>query len=110
MRRLAVVFLVFIFNIECSYAGQSGQSVYEKACQSCHLTGVAGAPKKGDRRTWNKLKIKGMSKLVQEVKRGYKAMPPGGMCRDCNDQDYESAILFMMQAKPKERSLPKNIF
>jgi cytochrome c5 len=37
----------------------------------------------------------GIDTLVATVKTGKNAMPPGGMCTDCTDDDYKNAIEYM---------------
>ncbi|WP_028110689.1 c-type cytochrome [Ferrimonas futtsuensis] len=78
---------------------QEGEAVYNKACQTCHAMGIAGAPKLNDAAAWEPRMAKGMDNLVQSVKSGLNAMPPGGMCMDCSDEDYKAAIEFMAEKK-----------
>lgn len=73
---------------------------YQKACHVCHATGVANAPKVHDVEAWKPRLDKGMDALLASVKNGLNAMPPGGMCTDCSDEDYKALINFM--SSPKE--------
>ncbi|MFV8783864.1 c-type cytochrome [Microbulbifer sp. SA54] len=68
---------------------------YEKACKVCHVAGVANAPKVHDIEAWKPRLDKGMDALLASVKNGLNAMPPGGMCSDCSDEDYKALIKFM---------------
>ena len=54
-----------------------------------------GAPKTGDQAAWKPRLDKGMDTLVKHVKEGYNAMPPGGMCGDCSDEEYRALIEYM---------------
>ncbi|WP_372238188.1 cytochrome C [Pseudomonas sp. R2-37-08W] len=36
---------------------------------------------------------------VQRMTRGFKAMPPRGLCKDCSTEDYQ-AIIELMVSKP----------
>ena len=72
-----------------------GKAIVEKACTACHAVGVANAPKIGDKAAWDTRKAKGIDALLVSVKGGLNAMPPGGMCTDCSDDDYKAAIAYM---------------
>ena len=76
-------------------AQQEGKAIFDKACNVCHSMGVAGAPRAHDAAAWQPRLELGMDTLVATVKTGKNAMPPGGMCTDCTDQDYVNAIKFM---------------
>jgi cytochrome c5 len=79
------------------------ESLFNKSCVSCHLSGVAGAPKKGDAARWNELlENKGMKDLLQSVTRGLGAMPAKGMCPTCSQEDFENIILWMAGVKSKQ--------
>lgn len=72
---------------------------YQKACHICHATGVANAPKTHDVEAWQPRLDKGMDALLNSVKNGLNAMPPGGMCTDCTDDDYQALIKYMSTPK-----------
>ncbi|MBY6191591.1 c-type cytochrome [Microbulbifer agarilyticus] len=78
----------------------SVEDKYKKSCHICHDTGVANAPKVHDVEAWKPRLDKGMDTLVNSIKNGLNAMPPGGMCADCSDEDYKALIEFM--SKPKQ--------
>ena len=73
---------------------------YAASCGACHAVGVAGAPKTGDAEAWAaRLKVKGMEGLIASVRNGINAMPPGGLCNSCSDQDHAELINYMAAAK-----------
>lgn len=73
---------------------------YNKSCAVCHASGVAGAPRTGDEKAWNeRLEAKGMDELVKSVNTGLNAMPPTGMCSDCDDDDMKALIEYMAKAR-----------
>ncbi|WP_043317619.1 cytochrome c5 family protein [Microbulbifer sp. HZ11] len=72
---------------------------YQKSCHICHDTGVANAPKVHDVEAWKPRLDKGMDTLLNSVKNGLGAMPPGGMCPDCSDEEYKALIKFMSAPK-----------
>lgn len=69
---------------------------YDSSCAACHDSGALNAIKKGDSAKWQQLiKQKGMPALVKSVKSGMIQMPAGGLCEDCNDDDYRKLIEYM---------------
>ena len=73
---------------------------YASSCGACHMAGAAGAPKTGDSGAWAaRLKAKGMEGLVASVRNGLNAMPPGGLCNSCSDEDHVALISYMAAAQ-----------
>ncbi|MDR8526064.1 MULTISPECIES: c-type cytochrome [Shewanella] len=95
MKKLLALTAVAALTLSTNVLAQDGKAVYDKACQVCHSMGVAGAPKSHDAAAWEPRLGKGMDALVSSVKTGLNAMPPGGMCTDCSDEDYKNAIEYM---------------
>ncbi|AQQ69591.1 hypothetical protein Mag101_13940 [Microbulbifer agarilyticus] len=101
--KLATICSVTLFACGAALCSQamadSVEEKYKKSCHICHDTGVANAPKVHDVEAWKPRLDKGMDTLVSSIKNGLNAMPPGGMCADCSDEDYKALIEFM--SKPK---------
>ncbi|MGI2261669.1 c-type cytochrome [Shewanella sp. GXUN23E] len=95
MKKLLAMTAVAALAMSTNVFAQDGEAVYNKACQVCHAMGVAGAPKAHDAAAWEPRLAQGLDTLVATVKAGKNAMPPGGMCTDCTDEDYKNAIEFM---------------
>lgn len=93
-----LLFLVFICfsNITLFAEGRSGEEIFKATCATCHIAGVANAPKAHDELAW-KAKNKSIKELVESSKKGLNVMPPKGLCMDCTDKELEEAIEFMMQ-------------
>jgi cytochrome c5 len=72
--------------------------VYDRSCRSCHTVAGTGAPLTGDAAAWAPRLEKGMNILVDNVINGLGSMPPGGLCRDCDADQYEQLIAFMAAA------------
>ena len=73
---------------------------YASSCAACHLAGAAGAPRSGDAEAWAaRLRAKGMDGLVASVRNGLNAMPPGGLCNSCSDEDHVALISYMAAAQ-----------
>ena len=72
---------------------------YAASCGACHAVGVAGAPATGNVDAWAPRLEKGMDALVASVRTGLNAMPPGGLCNSCSDEDYTALITYMATAQ-----------
>lgn len=68
---------------------------YQSACFACHGTGAAGAPKTGDKEAWAPKVELGLETLIASVRKGKGAMPPGGLCADCSDDELKELIEYM---------------
>jgi cytochrome c5 len=77
-------------------AARSGEQVYNASCLACHSTGVAGAPKLGDKAAWTARVAKGLDGLTATVISGINAMPPKGTCADCSDEELKATIEYML--------------
>ena len=76
----------------------AGKKIYDGACFVCHMAGVSGAPKLGDKAAWEKRIAKGMDALMQSSINGIAgtAMPPRGTCAACSDDDLKAAVEYMV--------------
>ena len=77
-------------------------AIYSRSCVLCHGQPNSGAPSTGFVSAWApRLKqAGGLDGLVASARRGKGAMPPMGMCTDCNDADLHALIDFMSSKKP----------
>ena len=78
-------------------ASVDGQKIYQSSCQACHVAGVAGAPKLGDKEAWAPRIAKGNDALFLSVKNGLKAMPPKGTCMSCSEDELRAAMEYMVK-------------
>ena len=74
----------------------NGEAVYQRSCKTCHDTGIANAPKLGDKEAWAPRIAKGDETLFKSVKNGLNAMPPKGTCMNCSDEELRSAIAYLV--------------
>ena len=74
--------------------GRSGEEIYKAVCGACHETGVAGAPKTGDKAAWAPRIGVGLDVLVKTAKAGKNAMPPKGGS-DANDVELTRAVVYL---------------
>jgi cytochrome c5 len=74
---------------------RGSEQIVQAQCSKCHLTGVDGAPKIGDRPAWIQRLKKGLDPLVASAIHGHGAMPARGGLPDLSDQEIRGAILYM---------------
>jgi len=75
-----------------------GKGVYEKTCAVCHATGLAGAPKFGDKAAWTPRIATGLNTLHNSALHGKNAMPPKGGNLALTDADVAAAVDYMAAA------------
>jgi len=73
-----------------------GPVIYRQVCAACHATGVAGAPRLGDKEAWGTRLRAGRTAMVTSVLRGKGQMPPKGGNASLTDEDVKSALDFML--------------
>jgi len=73
-----------------------GKVVYEATCAACHATGVAGAPKLGDKAAWSARIGQGFEGLYQAALNGKNAMPAKGGNADLPEADLANAVGYML--------------
>ena len=72
-----------VARVELAAAGaargsKSAEEIYAGVCGACHTTGVAGAPKLGDKAAWAPRLAQGLDGLAKSATTGKNAMPPKG--------------------------------
>ena len=77
---------------------RSGEQVVNFQCVLCHGAGMAGAPRIGDRRAWEKRLTAGEARLLRSATEGRGAMPPNGGLADLSEQELRAAIDFMIRS------------
>jgi len=77
---------------------KTGEEIYKSVCTACHATGVAKAPKFGDRRDWAPRIREGQKELVRVALKGQGAMPPRGGAAQLSDIEVERAVVYMVNA------------
>jgi len=83
-------------------AAVDGAAVYNKACITCHGTGLAGAPKLGDAADWGPRTAQGEALLFEHATKGFTGkkgvMPPKGGFMTLTDDEIRAAIGYMTSA------------
>jgi len=77
-----------------------GKSVYETACVACHGSGIAGAPRIGDKAAWASRVAQGIATLETHAIKGYQGaagfMPAKGGRLDLPDAAVKAAVEHMV--------------
>ena len=79
---------------------RDGQQVYQSVCIACHGTGIAGAPKSGDKEQWAARVAAGTDTLYRNALAGTQSpagmMPAKGGNPNLSDQEVKAAVDFMI--------------
>jgi cytochrome c5 len=105
MKRLITFTCVVVFVLVMAPAvfadAAKGQGVYMNFCASCHASGIAGAPKVGDKSAWAEHSAKGTEAMIQNAINGYQGsagfMPARGGNSALTDEEVSSAVLYMLE-------------
>jgi cytochrome c5 len=79
-------------------AKPDGKKIFETTCTVCHGTGVAGAPKFGDKGAWAPRIATGLDTLVKTAIVGKGAMPAKGGNNALSDAEVRAAVEYMVSA------------
>ena len=82
-------------------AARTGEEMVKAVCGACHIPGVAGAPKIGDKAQWAARTKAGLNAMVAEAIKGITVkgalvMPPRGGASDASDFEVARAIVYMV--------------
>jgi len=77
----------------------TGEQVYGQVCKTCHETGLAGAPKFGDKAAWTARIAQGEAAMDQHAIAGFQGkagvMPAKGGNADLTDNEIRRAVVYM---------------
>ncbi len=76
-------------------AAAAAPALYGQVCAACHVAGIAGAPKLGDKAAWEPRLAAGIDGLTASVIKGKGAMPPRGGSTG-SDADIKQAVSYMV--------------
>lgn len=71
-------------------------AIYASVCSVCHETGVAGAPKTGDKAAWAPRIATGKEALYLSVINGKNAMPARGGAGNLSDDEIKHSVDFLV--------------
>ena len=75
----------------------TGKVVYEQTCVACHATGLAGAPKMGDKEVWSAHIHHGMDHMVESAINGKGTMPAKGGNTNLSDDEVKAAVSYIVE-------------
>jgi len=78
-------------------AGGAVPALYGQVCATCHATGVANAPKLGDKAAWGPRVAAGVDGLTASAIKGKGAMPPKGGS-SASDSEIKAVVQYMVGA------------
>ena len=86
-------------STKAARAPYSGEEVLTKVCNACHVAGVLGAPKEGDKAAWGARASAsgGLDGLTASAIKGKNAMPPRGGGADLSDDEIKAAVELMLK-------------
>ncbi len=74
----------------------SGDEIVAQSCNTCHGSGVMGAPKVGDKASWETRMAQGVDSLYLNAINGKGGMPPRGGAASLSDDDIRAAVDAML--------------
>lgn len=80
-----------------SHAGIDGEAIYNQACMACHMTGAAGAPRRGEAGEWEGRIDQDIETLYDHAINGIGAMPPKGGHTNLSDDEVRAAVDFLVE-------------
>jgi cytochrome c5 len=78
-------------------AGGAAPALYGQVCSACHIAGVAGSPKFGDKAAWAPRLALGIDGLTASVIKGKGAMPPKGGSA-ASEAEIKAVVQYMVSA------------
>ena len=90
----------------------NGETTYKQVCMACHTSGVAGAPKLGDKAKWAPLIKEGQAILTAHGYVGIRGMPAKGGKSDLSVENFAKALVYMVNQSggawkdPDAKTLP----
>ena len=100
---LLLILFASTFGLSTAFAaGAKGEGVYMNFCSNCHASGIAGAPKTGDKDAWAARIATGRDMLVERAIKGHQGesgfMPAKGGNAALTDEEVAAAVDFMISA------------
>lgn len=87
------IFLLSAFISPVAMA--NGEATYKQACMACHSSGVAKAPKVGDKAKWASLIKEGQAQITAHGYVGIRGMPAKGGQADLSVEGFAAAVVYM---------------
>ena len=101
-----ILALVFSNSVFADEKDVIGIQTYKAVCAVCHTSGVANAPKFGDKNTWKPLIDEGQVIITAHGYVGVRAMPPKGGRADLSVEQFAEALNYMVNNSGGQWSTP----
>ena len=82
--------------VSAAGGANKGKAIYDASCAACHGSGVAGAPKLGDKLAWAPRIKAGSAALYNSTLKGKNAMPAKGGNASLTDADVKAVVDYMV--------------
>ncbi len=96
LRAIVLLLILGMSTLPASARAADGRTIYRQVCAVCHATGVANAPKLGDKAAWASRLSAGRAAMVTSVLKGKGQMPPKGGNVSLSDDDVKAALDYML--------------
>ncbi len=87
------------FDLQDSFTPKvfkTGEQIFSNVCATCHLSGIAGAPRLGDNSSWASIIQAGYNAALKIAIEGKGAMPPRGGNSSLTDYEIARAVVYMV--------------
>ena len=101
-----ILALVFSHPVFADEKDVIGVQTYKAVCAVCHTSGVANAPKFGDKNAWKPLIDEGQVIITAHGYVGVRAMPPKGGKADLSVEQFAEALNYMVNNSGGQWSTP----
>ena len=101
-----ILALVFSNSVFADEKDVIGVQTYKAVCAVCHTSGVANAPKFGDKNAWKPLIDEGQVIITAHGYVGVRAMPPKGGKPDLSIEQFAEALNYMVNNSGGQWSTP----
>ena len=101
-----IVAMTFSQHVFADEKNVIGLQTYKAVCAVCHASGVANAPKVGDKNVWKPLIEEGQVILTAHGYVGVRAMPPKGGKQDLSIEQFAEALNYMVNYSGGQWSSP----
>ena len=94
----AIAALVLLAAAPAAHASsEEAVKLYKSSCMVCHASGMANAPRLGDKARWDPLIAEGEDAMMEVVINGKGAMPPRGAAPKATDEQLRSVVRYMIE-------------
>ncbi len=94
----AIAALVLLAAAPAAQASsEEAVKLYKSSCMVCHASGMANAPRLGDKARWDPLIAEGEDAMMEVVINGKGAMPPRGAAPKATDEQLRSVVRYMIE-------------